>query len=41
MLESEDDVEAEQEAESSNKSTEIKKDEEQTADNSVSSARHF
>jgi len=41
MSESEDDEEAEQEAESSTQSTEIENDEEQTADNSVSSARHF
>ena len=41
MSESEDDEEAVQEAESSTQSTEIENDEEQTADNSVSSARHF
>jgi hypothetical protein len=39
--ESEDDADAEQEAESSTQATDIENDEEQTADNSVRSARHF
>jgi hypothetical protein len=39
--ESEDDADTEQEAESSTQATDIESDEEETADNSVRSARHF